>query len=123
MNKLDRYVDGYVLPVPKAKLEDYRKIAQIAGEVWLSHGALEYYECVEDDVKSGEVTSFPQSVKLKEDEVVIFAWIIFKSRGDRDAINEKVMKDRRLTDSMDPNNCPFDMKRMFFGGFKPIVAL
>lgn len=123
MSKLDKYVDGYVVPVPKAKLEDYRKMAELASTVWRDHGALEYYECVEDDVKPGKLTSFPQSVQLKDDEVVIFAWIVFKSRAHRDEVNAKVMEDKRLSEYMTPDTVPFDMKRMFFGGFKPIVAL
>lgn len=119
-NIMERYVDGFVLPVRKAKLEEYRKLAETAGEVWKEYGALEYVECVADDVKPGEVTSFPQSVQLKDDEVVVFAWITYKSREDRDRINEKVMADPRI--KCDPNDMPFDGKRMFFGGFKTIVS-
>jgi uncharacterized protein YbaA (DUF1428 family) len=117
------YVDGYVLPVPKANIETYRKIAQKAGEVWREHGALEYRECVAEDVKPGEHTSFPQAVKLEPDETVIFAWIVFESRTKRDEINEKVMKDPRLTEMMNPKDMPFDGKRMFWGGFETIVDL
>lgn len=116
-----RYVDGFVLPVPKAKVDDYRKIAEVAGKVWREHGALEYVECVADDVKSGKLTSFPQSVLLQDDETVVFAYIVYPSREDRDRINEAVMKDPRLTSMMDPTNMPFDGKRMFFGGFKTLV--
>ena len=112
------YVDGFVLPVPKKKLAAYRKMATLAGKVWRDHGALEYVECVADDVKPGKVTSFPQSVKLKKGEIVVFSWIIYKSRKDRDRINAKVMKDPRLAKMMDPKSMPFDGKRMFFGGFK-----
>jgi uncharacterized protein YbaA (DUF1428 family) len=115
-----RYVDGFVLPVPKANVEKYREIAETASKVWREHGALEYVECVADDVKPGELTSFPQSVQLKDDETVVFAWIVYASREDRDRINEAVMKDPRLT-CMDPKTMPFDGKRMFFGGFKTIV--
>jgi uncharacterized protein YbaA (DUF1428 family) len=117
---MSRYVDGFVLPVPKANLEAYREMAQTAGEVWREHGALEYVECVADDVKPGEVTSFPQSVQLRDDEVVVFAWIVYKSREDRDRINEKVMKDPRIT-GYNPDSMPFDGKRMFWGGFRAIV--
>lgn len=117
-----RYVDGFVLPVPKDNIEAYRKIAQAAGEVWREYGALEYVECVADDVQSGEVTSFPQSVKLKDDETVVFAWIVYESREQRDEVNEKVMNDPRIKD-MGPENMPFDGKRMFWGGFKTIVEL
>lgn len=119
---MSRYVDGFVLPVPKKNVEAYRKIAQMAGEVWREYGALEYVECVADDVSPGEVTSFPQSVKLKDDETVVFAWIVYESREKRDEINDKVMSDPRIKD-MEPENMPFDAKRMFWGGFKTIVDL
>jgi uncharacterized protein YbaA (DUF1428 family) len=117
------YVDGFVLPVPTANLDAYKKLARKAGKIWREHGALEYIECVADDVKPGKSTSFPQSVKLKPDETVIFAWIVYKSRKDRDRINAKVMSDPRLASMMDPKAMPFDGKRMFWGGFKPIVSL
>ena len=116
-----RYVDGYVVPVPKKKLTVYRRMAQKAGKVWRDHGALEYIECIADDVKPGKHTSFPQSVKLKPGETVVFAYIVYKSRADRDRINAKVMKDPRLADMMDPKALPFDGKRMFWGGFKVMV--
>jgi uncharacterized protein YbaA (DUF1428 family) len=117
------YVDGYVVPVPKANIEAYRAMATKAGKIWREHGALEYRECVADDVKSGEVTSFPQAVKLKDDETVIFSYIVFESRQHRDEVNAKVMSDPRLADMMDPKTMPFDGKRMFWGGFSPIVEL
>jgi uncharacterized protein YbaA (DUF1428 family) len=117
------YVDGFVVPVPKKKLNAYRKMAQTAGKVWRDHGALEYRECVADDVKKGKWTSFPQSVKLKPGEVVWFSWVVYKSRKDRDRIMAKVMKDKRLAKMMDPKNMPFDGKRMFWGGFKLVVDL
>lgn len=98
-------------------------MAQLAGEVWKDHGALEYVEAVADDVKPGELTSFPQSVQLKDDETVVFAWIVYESREARDRINEEVMKDPRLQHMMDPKGMPFDAKRMFWGGFKIIVEL
>jgi uncharacterized protein YbaA (DUF1428 family) len=116
---MPHYVDGYVLPVKKAKVAVYRKIAQKAGKVWMEHGALAYHECVADDVKPGKVTSFPQAVKLKDDETVIFAYIVYKSRKDRDRINTKVMKDPRMQSP--PKDMPFDPMRMFWGGFKGIV--
>lgn len=116
-----RYIDGFVLPVPKKNLAAYRRMAQTAGKVWRDHGALEYVECVADDVKPGKLTSFPQSVKLKPSETVIFAYIVYKSRAQRDRINAKVMKDPRLANMMDPKAMPFDAKRMFWGGFKSIV--
>jgi len=116
-----RYVDGYVLPVPKKNVAAYRRMAQKAGKVWRDHGALEFIECVADDVKPGKHTSFPQSVKLKPGEMVVFSWIVFKSRAHRDRINAKVMKDPRLANMMDPKTLPFDGKRMFWGGFKVLV--
>jgi uncharacterized protein YbaA (DUF1428 family) len=116
-----RYVDGYVVPVPKKKLAAYRRMAQKAGKVWRDHGALEYIECIADDVKPGKHTSFPQSVKLKAGETVVFAYIVYKSRAERDRINAKVMKDPRLADMMDHKAMPFDGKRMFWGGFKVMV--
>ncbi len=116
-----RYVDGFVLPVPKRKLDEYRRIARKAGKVWREHGALEYRECVAEDVKSGKVTSFPQSVKLKRGETVIFAWIVYRSRAQRDRVNEKVMADPRLAEMMAPDAQPFDTSRMFWGGFEVIV--
>jgi uncharacterized protein YbaA (DUF1428 family) len=117
------YVDGYILPVPKKKLAAYRRMATTAGKVWRDHGALEYRETFADDVKKGKHTSFPQSVKLKPGETVVFSWIVYKSRKHRDTVNAKVMKDKRLAKMMDPKNVPFDMKRMFWGGFKMAVDL
>jgi uncharacterized protein YbaA (DUF1428 family) len=116
-----RYVDGYVLPVPKKNVTAYRRMAQKAGKVWRDHGALEYIECVADDVKPGKHTSFPQSVKLKPGETVVLAYIVYKSRAHRDRVNAKVMKDPRLANMMDPKAMPFDGKRMFWGGFKVMV--
>ena len=117
------YVDGFVVPVPKANLDAYKKMARKAGKVWKDHGALQYHECVADDVKPGKSTSFPQAVKLKADEVVVFSWIVYKSRAERDRINAKVMKDPRLAAMMDPKSLPFDGKRMFMGGFKTMIEL
>lgn len=117
------YVDGFVLPVPMGNLDAYRRMAEQAGKVWMEHGALQYWECVGDDIKLGKVTSFPQSVQLKDDETVVFAWIVYESREHRDEVNVKVMADPRLKDMMDPQNMPFDGKRMFWGGFKSIVEL
>lgn len=120
---MSKYVDGFVTPVPKKNIDAYRKMAETAGKVWREHGALEYVENVADDVKPGEVTSFPQSVKLRDDEVVVFSWVVYESREKRDEILEKVMKDPRLADTMDPQKMPFDGQRMFWGGFKSIVEL
>ncbi|MEP6632685.1 MAG: DUF1428 domain-containing protein [Luteimonas sp.] len=117
------YVDGFVLPVPKKNLPAYRAMSKKAGKVWMEHGALAYVECVGDDVSPGKSTSFPQSVKLKPGETVVFSWIIYASRAQRDRINKKVMADPRLAKMMDPKSLPFDGKRMFWGGFKQIVEM
>jgi uncharacterized protein YbaA (DUF1428 family) len=121
------YVDGYVLPVPRKNLAAYRRMATDAGKVWRKQGALQYVEAVADDVKAGKWTSFPQSVKLKRGEVVVFSFIVYRSRAQRDRINKKVMKlfmnDPKWKKYMDPKNMPFDGKRMFWGGFKPLVEL
>jgi uncharacterized protein YbaA (DUF1428 family) len=117
------YVDGFLVPVPKSKTEQYEAMARESGKVWMEFGALSFRECRADDVKPGKLTSFPQAVDLKEDEVVYFSYITYKSRADRDAINEKVMADPRLAAFMDPKNLPFDGKRMIFGGFETAVDL
>ncbi len=115
------YFDGFVVPVPRKKLDAYRRMAKTASKVWREHGALEYVECIADDVKPGKVTSFPQSVKLKPGETVVFAYVVYKSRAQRDRVMAKVMKDPRLADMMDPKKMPFDAKRMFWGGFKGLI--
>lgn len=117
------YVDGFVVPVPKKNLAAYRTMSRKANKVWLEYGALNCMESVADDVKPGKWTSFPQSVKLKADETVVFSWIVFKSRKHRDSVNAKVMKDPRLASMMDPKTMPFDGKRIIYGGFKSFVAL
>ena len=117
------YVDGYVVPVPRKKVDAYRRMARKAGKIWREHGALQVRECVADDVKPGKLTSFPQSVKLKPGETVVFSYIVFKSKGERNRINAKVMKDKRLASMMEPKAMPFDGKRMFWGGFKTLVDL
>jgi uncharacterized protein YbaA (DUF1428 family) len=117
------YVDGFVLPLPKRNLDAYRRMARKAGKVWREHGALEYRECLAEDVSMGKVTSFPRSVKQKPDETVVFSWIVFKSRAHRDRVNAKVMKDPRLADMMDSKDMPFDGKRMIWGGFEVVVDL
>jgi uncharacterized protein YbaA (DUF1428 family) len=118
---MGRYVDGYVLPVPRKSLAAYRRMARLAGKVWRDHGALEYVECVADDVKRGKVTSFPRSVKATSNETVILGYVVFKSRAHRDRVNARVMKDPRLAGMMNPEAMPFDSKRMFWGGFKVLV--
>jgi uncharacterized protein YbaA (DUF1428 family) len=115
------YVDGFVVPVPRKNVGAYRRLARKSGKVWLEHGALSYVECAADDVKVGKWTSFPQSVKLKPNETVVFSWITYKSRSDRDRVNAKVLKDPRIA-AMEKDT-PFDGKRMIYGGFKPIVEM
>ena len=115
------YVDGFIVPVPKRKLAAYRAMAKLGAKVWREHGALEYRECVAEDVKVGKRTSFPRSVKLKPGETVVFSWIVYKSRAQRDRCMAKVMKDPRLAKMKDPKTMPFDAKRMFFGGFKVLI--
>jgi uncharacterized protein YbaA (DUF1428 family) len=115
------YVDGYVLPVPKDKIPEYEKMARLAGKIWIEHGALEYRECVGDDLDIKELVPFPQLVKTTPEETVVFAWIVFESKERRDEINAKVMADPRLA-GMNPENSPFDHKRMAFGGFTVLVA-
>ena len=117
------YVDGFVLPVPRGKLEAYREMAEQAGRIWKEHGALQFWECIADDVPPGKLTSFPQAVQLKDDETVVFSYIVFASREERDRINAAVMADPRLKSMMDPERMPFDGKRMFWGGFKTLVEL
>lgn len=113
------YVDGFVLAVPKDKLDDYKAMARLGAEVWMEHGALSYVECIGDDVPYGELTSFPRAVQAKEDEIVIFSWITYKDRASRDEINAKVMADERLKAGM--ANMPFDGKRMIYGGFESFL--
>jgi uncharacterized protein YbaA (DUF1428 family) len=117
------YVDGFVVPVPKKNLAAYKRMSRTFGRLWKEFGALEYIECVADDVKPGKWTSFPQSVKLKPGEVVVFSWIVYKNRAQRDRINAKVMKDPRTAPMTDPKKLPFDGKRMFWGGFKTMIVL
>ena len=116
-----KYVDGYVLPVPKKNLPAYRRMAQKAGKIWREYGALQFCECVGDDLQVKMAASFPRTIKLKPGEVVVFSWIVYKSRAHRDSVNAKVMKDPRLAKMMDPKAMPFDSKRMVYGGFKFMV--
>ncbi len=115
------YVDGFILAVPKARIEDYKAMARLGAEVWKDLGALAYVECIGDDVPYGELTSFPRAVQATDDEVVIFSWIVFESREKRDEINAKVMADPRL--KPDPAGMPFDGKRMIYGGFMPFIQV
>jgi uncharacterized protein YbaA (DUF1428 family) len=115
------YVDGFVVPVPKKKLKEYRQLARLGAKVWRGHGAIEYRECVAQDVQVGKRTSFPRSVKLKPGETVVLSWVVYKSRAHRDRVMAKVMADPRMADMMKPGGVPFDVKRMFFGGFEMLV--
>lgn len=117
---MTQYVDGFLLAVPKDNVDDYRALSEKCGKIWLEYGAKEYIECLADDVEPGKVTSFPQSVKLKDDELVVFSWIIYDSREQRDEVNAKVMEDPRIKD-MDPKSMPFDGMRMMWGGFTKLV--
>ena len=114
------YVDSFVLPVPTKNLAAYRRMAKTIAKVWLDHGALEHKQYIADDVKPGKRTSFPQSVKLKAGEAVVIGWTIYKSRAQRDRVNAGAMQDPRLAAMMNPKSMPFDGKRMFMGGFKPL---
>jgi uncharacterized protein YbaA (DUF1428 family) len=116
-----RYVDGFLLAVPKKNLGAYRRMAQKAGTIWREYGAIDYKECVGDDLKVKMGMPFPRQMKLKSGEAVVFSYIVYRSRAHRDAVNKKVMKDPRLNDMCDPKNMPFDVKRMCYGGFKVIV--
>ncbi len=115
------YVDGFVIPIPKSKINEYRDMATMCADIWLEHGALTFKECVSDDVQPGKLTSFPQSVILEEGEAVIFSWITYPDRATRDSCNDKVMKDPRMQELMKPENMLFDGKRMIFGGFQMLV--
>ncbi|AZO28820.1 DUF1428 family protein [Mesorhizobium sp. M1B.F.Ca.ET.045.04.1.1] len=115
------YVDGFVLAVPKANLDAYKKMATQAGAIWKEYGALAYVECIGDDVPYGEITSFPRAVQAKGDEVVVFAWVVYENRQSRDAVMAKIMVDERL--KADWPTMPFDGKRMIFGGFQPFIEL
>ncbi len=119
---MGNYVDGFVLPIPKKNVAAYKKVAKIAGKIWMKHGALAYFECMGDDVPEGKITSFSKSVKLKPDEVVFFSWIVYKSKADRNKILKLVMKDPKIS-NMGPDCMPFDGKRMIYGGFRPMVKL
>jgi uncharacterized protein YbaA (DUF1428 family) len=116
-----KYVDGYVLPVAKKNLQVYRRMARKAGRIWREHGALEFRECVGDDLNVKGFVPFPRRIKLKPGETVVFSWIVFKSRAHRDRVNAKVMKDRRLAETMNLKSMPFDSKRIVYGGFKVLV--
>ncbi|MCR6664037.1 MAG: DUF1428 domain-containing protein [Luteimonas sp.] len=119
---MTRYVEGFLLAVPAKNLAAYRRISRKAGKVWMEYGALQYVECVADDLQPGEVVSFAKAVQLKRGEVALFSFIAYRSRAHRDRVNKKVMADPRIA-GMGPDACPFDPKRMMWGGFKAIVSL
>jgi uncharacterized protein YbaA (DUF1428 family) len=120
---MNRYIDGFVIPIPKNKVDEYRRIAEIAGKIWKEHGALDYWECLGDDLEAKEMVSFPQLANIGADETVVFSWIVYGSREQRDQVNAKVMADPRIKEMCDPDNPPFDCKRMAYGGFKVLVHL
>ena len=117
------YVDGFVIPIPKKKVEEYRRIARKAGRIWLEYGALEYRECIGEDLDNRMSDSFPRRMRTKRGETVAFSWIVYRSRAHRDRVNSRVMSDPRLAAMMDPDDQPFELKRMVFGGFETIVDL
>ncbi len=120
---MPNYVDGFVLPVPKKKLAAYFRMAKKASKIWKEYGALDYKECVGDDLDVKMGLSFPKGIKTKPGETVVFSYIVYKSKAQRDAVNKKIMKDPRLAEMCDPKNMPFDCKRMLYGGFKAVVEI
>ncbi len=119
---MPKYVDGFVIPIPKKKLKAYLKMAQLGRKVWLEHGALDYMECVGDDLKVPFGLPFPKGIKLKLGETVVFSFIVYKSKAHRTKVNAEVMKDPRLMAACDPKNTPFDVNRMLYGGFSAVVS-
>ena len=115
------YVDGFVIPIPKRNLTRYRRIARKAGEIWMEYGAVEYRECVADDLAAKGVTSFRKLLKLKPGETALFSWITYRSKADRNRVNARIMKDPRILKMMSEDDNPFDNRRMAYGGFKAIV--
>ena len=120
---MSHYIDAIVIPVPRAKLDTYKRMSAEWGNAHLRHGALYYSDAISDDAQPGKVTSFPQAVQLKDGEVIALAWVVYRSKEDRDRISKAVMEDPQLKDSMDPSKMPFDGKRMFWGGFETIIGL
>jgi uncharacterized protein YbaA (DUF1428 family) len=120
---MPEYIDGFVLPVPKKNLAAYTRLARQTSKLWLEHGALEYRECVGDDLHSSFCRTFPKGIKARPGETIVFAYIVYKSRAHRDKVNAKVMKDPRISAMCDPKQMPFDCRRMLYGGFKTIVAV
>jgi len=120
---MNRYVDGFVIPIPKNKMDEYRQLAEAAGKIWKEHGALDNWECLGDDLQVKDMVGFPQLANIGADETVVFSWIVYESREQRDQVNAKVMADPRIKEMCDPDNPPFDCKRMAYGGFKVLVHL
>lgn len=120
---MDRYVDGFVIPIPKDKLDAYKRIAEKAGTIWKEHGALEYWECLADDLDCKDMVPFTKAADTREGETVVFSWILFESRQHRDKVNAAVMADPRIKEMMDLGSEPFDCKRMVYGGFRKLVQL
>lgn len=120
---MTQYVDGFVIPVPKDKIEDYRRLAETAAKIWKEHGALDYWECVGDDLSARDMVSFPELARVTPDETVVFAWVVFASREHRDEVNAKVMADPRIREMGDPANQLFDCRRMAYGGFRTLVHM
>ena len=118
---MNRYIDGFVIPVPKNRIEDYRLVAEKAAKIWKDHGALDYWECVGDDMDVKDLLSFPQLANAKPDETILFSWVVFESRKARDAANAKIFEDPRMKEMMDASNQIFDCKRMAYGGFNELV--
>ena len=118
---MSRYVDGFVIPIPKNRIDDYRKVAESAGKIWKEHGALDYWECLGDDLEVKDMVSFPQLANIGADETVVFSWVVYESREQRDLINAKIMAYPRIKEMCDPDNPPFDCKRMAYGGYKVLV--
>ena len=119
---MSRYIDGFVLPIPRARINDYQRVAEAAAEIWKEHGALEYWECTGDDLNIEGTRSFSELITASDDETVVFAWVVFESREARDAANAKIFSDPRMSTLIDPENPIFDAKRMAYGGFKSLVV-
>lgn len=118
---MEPYIDGFVVPVPRNRLDEYKRVAEAAAEIWKEHGALEYWECVGDDLRIEGTSSFLDLANISDDETVLFSWAVFPSKQVRDQANEKIAADPRMAEIMDPNNTPFDMQRTIWGGFQTLV--
>ncbi|ATE59514.1 DUF1428 domain-containing protein [Thauera sinica] len=123
MDNTGKYVDGFLIPVPKDRIGRYREIASLAGQVWMEHGALQYYECIGDDLEIKDMVPFPRAAGAGAEDAVIFSWIVYESRAHRDEVNAAVMADPRMKSMMNDDAPPFDCKRMAYGGFRTLVVL